>query len=88
MNRRFLHLNLFVFLFVSLTGALPAADNSPETRLREMLRSTMLQLRDAQNQVAALQTAQAESEQKAKTLGSRLQRRPSKPPPTKKPSTK
>ena len=37
-----------------------------------MLRSTMLQLRDAQNQVAALQTAQAESELKAKTLGEQV----------------
>jgi hypothetical protein len=51
-----------------------AADqaNSPEERLRGMLRSTMLQLRDAQNQVATLQSAQTESDKEKKALSDRL----------------
>ena len=58
-----------------LSGAtLRAADqaNSPEERLRGLLRSTMLQLRDAQNQVATLQTAQTESEKEKKALSDRV----------------
>jgi chromosome segregation ATPase len=56
------------------SGTLHAADqaNSPEDRLRGMLRSTMLQLRDAQNQVASLQSAQAESDKEKKALSDRL----------------
>ena len=74
MNRSLIFFTFSALLSASLPCALFAADNSinPETRLREMLRSTMLQLRDAQNQVAALQTAQAESELKAKTLGEQV----------------
>lgn len=55
-------------------GTLRAADqaNSPEERLRGLLRSTMLQLRDAQNQVATLQTAQTESEKEKKALSDRV----------------
>lgn len=55
-------------------GTLHAADqgNSAEDRLRGMLRSTMLQLRDAQNQVATLQSAQTESEKEKKALSDRL----------------
>jgi chromosome segregation ATPase len=45
-----------------------AASNDTETKLREALRNTMLQLRSAQNERATLQAAQAESEQKVKTL--------------------
>ena len=56
------------------SGTLRAADqaNSPEERLRGLLRSTMLQLRDAQNQVATLQTAQTESEKEKKALSDRV----------------
>jgi hypothetical protein len=56
------------------TGTLSAADqaNSAEERLRGMLRSTMLQLRDAQNQVATLQSAQAESDKEKKALSDRV----------------
>jgi septal ring factor EnvC (AmiA/AmiB activator) len=55
-------------------GILNAADqaNSPEERLRGMLRSTMLQLRYAQNQIATLQSAQAESDKEKKALSDRL----------------
>ncbi|HTB81768.1 MAG TPA: phage major capsid protein [Opitutaceae bacterium] len=62
---------LFILgLLPALTGAvLRAADSSDaETHLRETLRNTVLQLRDAQNQLAALQTAQAESDQQNKAL--------------------
>jgi septal ring factor EnvC (AmiA/AmiB activator) len=63
---------LLTILFSS--GILNAADqaNSPEERLRGMLRSTMLQLRDAQNQVATLQSAQAESDKEKKALSDHL----------------
>jgi hypothetical protein len=52
------------------SGLLHAADqgNTVEERLRGQLRSTMLQLRDAQNQVATLQSAQAEDEKQKKAL--------------------
>jgi hypothetical protein len=56
------------------SGGLQAADqaNSAEERLRGMLRSTMLQLRDAQNQAATLQSAQAEDEKQKKALSDRV----------------
>src|SRR5580700_8575181 len=64
------------WLLISMlsSGTVRAADqaNSPEERLRGMLRSTMLQLRDAQNQVATLQSAQTESEKAKKELSDRL----------------
>jgi len=44
------------------------ADTASETKLRETLRNTMLQLRTAQNERAALQATQAETEQKLKAL--------------------
>lgn len=59
---------------VLLPGKLKAADpNTAETKLREALRSTMLQLRDAQNQVATLQTSQAESDQKNKEQTAKIE---------------
>jgi septal ring factor EnvC (AmiA/AmiB activator) len=64
-----------VSLFSVLTaGALKAADqaNSPEEKLRGMLRSAMLQLRETQNQLAALQTAKAESDKEKQALNDRL----------------
>ena len=56
------------------SGTLHAADqgNTVEERLRGQLRSTMLQLRDAQNQVATLQSAQAEYEKDKKALSDRV----------------
>ena len=64
------------WLLISMvsSGTLRAADqaNSPEERLRGLLRSTMLQLRDAQNQAATLQTAQTESEKEKKALSDRV----------------
>jgi hypothetical protein len=49
-----------------------AADDDATTRLRETLRSTALQLRDAQNQIANLQGAQADSDAKNKALTDQL----------------
>jgi hypothetical protein len=56
------------------SGLLQAADqaNTVEERLRGQLRSTMLQLRDAQNQAATLQSAQAEDEKQKKALCDRV----------------
>jgi uncharacterized coiled-coil protein SlyX len=56
------------------SGLLQAADqaNTVEERLRGQLRSTMLQLRDAQNQAATLQSAQAEDEKQKKALSDRV----------------
>jgi uncharacterized coiled-coil protein SlyX len=56
------------------SGLLQAADqaNTVEERLRGQLRSTMLQLRDAQNQAATLQSAQAEDEKQTKALSDRV----------------
>ena len=45
-----------------LSSADESAPSSTETRLREALRDATLQLRDAQNQVVAVQTAQAQSD--------------------------
>jgi hypothetical protein len=71
------NLRIFVpWLLTTLfsSGILNAADqaNPAEERLRGMLRSTMLQLRDAQNQVATLQSAQTESDKEKKALSDRL----------------
>jgi uncharacterized phage infection (PIP) family protein YhgE len=58
-----------------MAGALKAADQttSPEERLRGMLRTTMLQLREAQNQNAVLQTAKAEAEKGKQEVSDRLE---------------
>ncbi len=67
---------LFPWLLTSVfsSGLLHAAEqgNTVEDRLRGQLRSTMLQLRDAQNQLATLQSAQAEDEKQKKTLSDRV----------------
>lgn len=61
-----------LYLFASLLCRAADQANSPEDRLRGMLRSTMLQLRDAQNQLATLQSAQAEAEKQKKDLSDRV----------------
>ncbi|HEY2712927.1 MAG TPA: hypothetical protein VGI60_10460 [Chthoniobacterales bacterium] len=55
------------------TGSLVKADPAAETKLREALRNTMLQLRTAQNDRAALQASQAENEAKLKQLTSQVE---------------
>jgi hypothetical protein len=48
------------------------AENPVEAKLREALRNTMLQLRDAQGQIATFQAAQIESDQKVKELTAKV----------------
>lgn len=67
MTRRSLVIGLLLLASVT-THYVEAADDSPEAKLREQLRTTMLQLRTAQNERAALQASQAESDQKVKAL--------------------
>src|SRR5450432_830750 len=50
------------------TGSRGLADTASDTKLREALRNTMLQLRTAQNDRAALQMSQAEDAEKLKEL--------------------
>ncbi len=61
----------FLFCFLSVLGVLGAAaaePATPESRLREQLRSTALQLRASENERATLQAAQAASEERIKAL--------------------
>jgi septal ring factor EnvC (AmiA/AmiB activator) len=59
-------LPLLLLALLTLAAGLSKADDSEpsatETRLRAALRDTVLQLRDAQNQIVTLQTAQAQSD--------------------------
>jgi hypothetical protein len=58
------HALVALLLFIpGLARAQDAAPESTESRLRDALRNTMLQLRDAQGQVATLQASQAQSDQ-------------------------
>ena len=64
MNQKLL---LLVFILLPFIGPIPAkgeeaAAPTAETRLRQALRDTMVQLRDAQNQAVTLQAAQAQSD--------------------------
>jgi hypothetical protein len=66
-----------LILLLQLTGVAMAADANAaaaaaEKRLRDTLRSTMLQLRTAEADKIALQAAQAESDQKNKDLTAQL----------------
>jgi chromosome segregation ATPase len=62
-----------VLLLPSTAAVLRAADApSPETKLREALRNTMLQLRTAETDRANLQAAQAEADQKNKDLAAKV----------------
>lgn len=64
-------------LFIALLsgGSLWAADaeNPVEAKLREALKTTMLQLRDAQGQIATAQAAQIEADQKVKELTTKVE---------------
>lgn len=55
-------------LALTCTSSLQSADATAETKLRESLRNTMLQLRTVQNDKVALQAQQGENEQKLKAL--------------------
>jgi chromosome segregation ATPase len=62
-----------VLLFPALApGAEKGAGNPAEQKMRETIRNTMVQLRDANAKLAAAQTAQAESEEKVKDLQAQL----------------
>jgi chromosome segregation ATPase len=54
---------LFVLLLAPAALGQDAGQETTESRLRDALRNTMLQLRDAQGQVATLQASQAQSDQ-------------------------
>ena len=49
------------------------ADSAADAKMRETLRNTMLQLRTAQNERAALQASQAEAEEKLKKLNAEVE---------------
>jgi hypothetical protein len=68
--------SLFLVLLLALSGSLRASDAQDPvlTRMREALKNTMIQLRDAQTQVATLQAAQAQDAQKIKDLQAQLDR--------------
>jgi chromosome segregation ATPase len=71
--------NHICFVVLALTCAFgpnlfadDSAQSSTESRLREALRNTMLQLRDAQAQVITLQAAQAESDKEKADLSAKI----------------
>ena len=70
------HLCLVVLALIGTAGSTaPAADSAQsntESRLRDALRSTMLQLRDAQGQLITLQAAQVESNKEKADRGAKI----------------
>jgi DNA repair exonuclease SbcCD ATPase subunit len=67
-------LGILLFLEIVVCQALQADDPQPsaEDRMRQVLRDTMGQLRDAQNQVVTLQAAQAQSDQDKTALQAKV----------------
>jgi hypothetical protein len=63
---------VIVLLLLAPRAAADSSSDAAEARLRETLRSTVLQLRDAQTQIANLQGAQADSDAKNKALADQL----------------
>jgi hypothetical protein len=74
MSRKLTSVIALGLLPVLLGGILRAADSADasDARLRDALRSTMLQLRTAESDRASLQAAQAESDQKNKLLAEQV----------------
>jgi chromosome segregation ATPase len=60
------------FLLATQAGADDQAASSATSRMRDVLRSTMQQLNDAQNQIATLQAAQAQSDQDKAALQAKV----------------
>lgn len=58
----------FLVILLGSLSATRAEEATVESKLRDGLRNVMVQLRDAQNQVATLQATQASNEQKIKEL--------------------
>jgi hypothetical protein len=73
MSRNAIHLIFFLLLFWLSAGSRSAADTASEAKLREALRNTMLQLRTAQNDRAALQATQAEGQDQIKKLNTQVE---------------
>jgi chromosome segregation ATPase len=70
------HLTLLIAGLLGLcspTRVVAADPNAAEVRLRDNLKNTMLQLRTAETERANLQAAQAENEQKIKTLTTQVE---------------
>jgi len=76
-----MHQNHICFIVLALIGVLgfsqlkaqtDTTENTMESRLRDALRTTMLQLRDAQEQIAALQETQAESDKEKADLSAKI----------------
>jgi chromosome segregation ATPase len=65
---------LTFILLSSLAATSAIADEATEAKLRETLRNTMLQLRTAQNDRAALQATQTENEARLKTLSGQVEK--------------
>ncbi|MEO8206343.1 MAG: phage major capsid protein [Chthoniobacterales bacterium] len=64
---------IIILVLAIAAGAVHAAEEQDiEAKLREGLKNTMLQLRDAQNKMAVLQTTQVENEQKIKSLTTQI----------------
>ena len=74
MSRKLATLIVAMLSMAFTAGKLGAADqpNPAEVRMREALRNTMIQLRTAQNDNAALQAAKAELERKNKELDAQV----------------
>jgi hypothetical protein len=75
MFRKLILASLVSVLFTGPTSVAVAADQpgAAEAKLRESLRATMLQLRNAEAERATLQAAQAEMEAKSKMLAEQLE---------------
>jgi chromosome segregation ATPase len=73
-----MHKRIFLFLLivvaVSLRPVSAQEATEAEIKLRENLRNTMIQLRDAQGKIAALEGTQLQNEQKIKSLESELEK--------------
>ncbi len=65
---------LFVTALLAAPGLAAEAPNPAEAKLREGLRATMLQLRTAETERAALQAEKVEFEEKIKTLTEKLEK--------------
>lgn len=74
MTKKFIPLVALIACLALFPGALTAAEqaNPAEAKLRDALRNSMLQLRDAQNQLATLQAAQVESDKEKETLNAKV----------------
>lgn len=59
-------------IFALIVAGLPGVENTEDVRLRETLRSTLLQLRNAQADLASAQAAQTSFADEKKTLGDQI----------------